>query len=153
MYAINLGVHDREMAIKMAKIYSSSHESVSYKEFKQWIQELDYSFWEANFQDIDKDIIDDCYQRVIAKTYTEGKSKLTLKFYLKQLEPKEGIKKDNLIVVKYNNEFWVCTFDYKKVGKLTGTNIERLQEIDRQKKDLIIEELNMESKTLTVGII
>jgi len=153
VYAINLGVHDREMAIKMAEIYSSSHESVSYKEFKQWIQELDYSFWEANFQDKDKDIIDDCYQRVIAKTYTEGKSKLTLKFYLKQLEPKEGIKKDNLIVVKYNNEFWVCTFDYKKVGKLTGANIERLQEIDRQKKDLIIEELNMESKTLTVGII
>jgi replicative superfamily II helicase len=153
VYAINLGVHDRETAIKMAEIYSISHESVSYKEFKQWLQELDYSFWEANFQDIDKDIIDDCYQRAIAKTYAEGKSKLTLEFYLKQLEPKEGIKKDNLIVVKHNNEFWVCTFDYKKVGKLAGANVERLQEIDRQKKDLVIKELNMESKTLTVDII
>lgn len=153
VYSINLGVHDREMAIKMAEIYSSSHESISYKEFKQWLQELDYSFWEANFQDKDKDIIDDCYQRVIAKTYAEGKSKLSLEFYLKQLEPKEVIKKDNLIVVKYKNEFWVCTFDYKKVGKLTGTNVEQLQKIDRQKKDLVIEEVNMESKTLTVGII
>ena len=153
VYAINLGVHNREIAIKMAEIYSVSHESFSYKEFKQWLQELDYSFWEANFQDKDKGIIDDCYQRVITKTYAEGKSELALEFYLKQLEPIEGIKKDSLIVVKYNNEFWVCTFDYKKVGKLTGTNIERLQEIDRQKKDLVIEELNRESKTLTVGII
>jgi len=153
VYAINLGVHDRETAIKMAEIYSISHEAVSYKEFKQWLQELDYSFWEANFQDKDKDIIDDCYQRVIAKTYAEGKSKLTLEFYLKQLEPKEGIKKDNLIVVKYNNEFWVCTFDYKKVGKLTGANVEILQGIDKQKKDLVIEELNRGSKTITVGII
>jgi len=153
VYAINLGVHDRETAIKMAEIYSISHEPVSYKEFKQWLQELDYSFWEANFQDKDKDIIDDCYQRVVAKTYAEGKSKLTLEFYLKQLELKEGIKKDNLIVVKHDNEFWVCTFDYKKIGKLAGTNLERLQEIDRQKKDLVIKELNMEGKTLTVGII
>jgi len=153
VYAINLGVHDREMAIKIAEIYSISHESVSYKEFKKWLQELEYSFWEANFQNKDKDIIVDCYQRVITKTYVEGKSKPTLEFYLGKLEPIEGIRKDNLIVVKYNNEFWVCTFDYKKVAKLTGTNVKRLQEIDRQKKDLVIEELNWESKTLTVSII
>jgi len=153
VYAINLGVHDKEMAIKMAEIYSIFHESVIYKEFKQWLQELDYSFWEANFQNKDKDIIDNCYQRVITKTYAESKSKLTLEFYLKQLEPIEEIRKDNLIVVKYNNEFWVCTFDYKKVGKLTGVNVELLQGIDRQKKDLVIEELNRETKTIKVGII
>jgi len=153
VYAINLGVHDREMAIKMAEIYSISHESVSYKEFKKWLQELEYSFWEANFQNKDKDIIDDCYQRVTAKTYVESKSKPTLEFYLEKLELIEGIRKDNLIVVKYSNEFWICTFDYKKVGKLAGTNVEQLQKIDRQKKDLVIKELNMESKTLTVGII
>ena len=140
VYAMNLGVFDRQLAIKLADIYLATHESLTFHEFKEWLQGLDYSEWVEMLEDENKDVVDECYQRIIAKRDVSEQTRMVLEFDLLDMCEIEEAANEDLIVVKYGGDFWLCSFDYQKIGKLAGANLSRLEEVDRRNYDLIVED-------------
>ena len=57
------------------------------------------------------------------------------------------------IVIKYLNDFWICTFDYKRIGKLTGENVENLIKINRQYKDILIEDISIDKRKCIIRVL
>ena len=67
VYALNLGVFDRQLTIKVADKYLAEHESLTYHEFKDWLQGIEYSVWVEMLSGESNDLVDECYERLSAK--------------------------------------------------------------------------------------
>jgi len=91
-------------------------------------------------EDENKDVVDECYQRIIAKRDVSEQTRMVLEFDLLDMCEIEEAANEDLIVVKYGGDFWLCSFDYQKIGKLAGANLSRLEEVDRRNYDLIVED-------------
>jgi len=140
VYAMNLGIFDRQLAIKLADIYLAAHESLTFHEFKEWLQGLDYSKWVEMLKDENKDVVEECYQRISAKRDVSEQTRVVLEFDLLDMCEIEEAANEDLIVVRYGGDFWLCSFDYQKIGKLAGANLSRMEEVDRRNYDLIVED-------------
>lgn len=152
VYAINSGVFDRHLAIKIANVYSAEHESLTFSEFKQWLQGMDHSMWAGMLTGEDRSTIDECYQRVAAKKNVSGQRTMVLEFNLSDICEIEETLEEDLIVVKYGDDFWLCTFDYQRVGKLAGANLSRLAQVDRRNRDLIVEEFVRKEARVSIRV-
>lgn len=153
VYAMNLGVPDRQFAIKLADEYLKEHESPTYGEFKEWLQCTDYAEWLDMFADQDRDIVDDYYERFDTKRNASEQPKVVLDFDLVDMMEIAESTDEDLIIVKYRGDFWLCTFDFRKLGKLAGANISRLEQVDRQNRDLILEDFSRDKKRVGVRIL
>jgi len=152
VYALNLGVFDRQLAIKVADIYLAEHDSLTFHEFKEWLQGMDYSLWAEMLKDENKDLVDECYQRLSVKRDVSKEPRVVLDFNLSDMCEIENLANEDLIVVKYGGDFWLCSFDYKKIGKLAGANLSRLEEVDRRNYDLIVEDFVKKDARVTIRV-
>lgn len=155
VYAIALGVNHKEIAMKLHDLYIKENDVLtSFVAFKKWINRLSYSDWLSLFNEKEgkTTILEECYRRVTSKITDDNINKTILEFDLSEGTELDASKAD-LIVSKFNDEFWLSTYDYKKVGKLTGKNLSRLKEVDRQKNDLIITKYDTRNKKVVITII
>jgi hypothetical protein len=56
VYAISLGVHDRQIAIALSTAYQPTHPETEYSNFKKWLFTLSYDDWKGIIQVEDKNI-------------------------------------------------------------------------------------------------
>ena len=138
--------------IKLADIYLAGHESLIFHEFKEWLQGMDYSEWVEMLKDENKDLVDECYQRLSAKRDVSEQTRVVLDFDLSDMCEIEEVANEDLIVVKYGGDFWLCSFDYQKIGKLAGANLSRLEEVDRRNYDLIVEEFVKKEAKVSIRV-
>ncbi|MEA5621427.1 Hachiman antiphage defense system protein HamA [Nostoc sp. UHCC 0251] len=154
VYAINLGIHDREIAILIGEAYRTDNKTLEFKLFKEWILELNLEQWNSFF--IEKNIDDyrilDCFNKVQSKQTSLINQKEILEFSVVGNQFTNSMKFDKLIIVKYENEFYLSTYDYEENWKLMGENIERLTELDRQMNDLVVDNINQEREIVTIRI-
>ena len=155
VYAINIGINDRKIAIELAEYYSSKHVSSSYFDFYLWLLELFSKFNSGKLEDDEYNIINlirDYVQRIDDKFRMKEDIRKDLDFNLIDILFSKIENKNDLIVVKYLNEFLVCTFDYKRIGKLNGENVEKLRKIDRHKRDILIENISIDEKKCIIRV-
>jgi replicative superfamily II helicase len=153
VYALNLGVFDRQLAIKVADKYLAEHESLTYHEFKDWLQGMEYSVWIEMLKGENNDLVDECYERLSAKRDISKQPSVILDFNLSDMCEIEEVADEDIIVVKYSEDFWLCTFDYQRIGKLVGENISRLEVVDRRNYDLIVEDFVRKEARVSVRIL
>jgi superfamily II DNA/RNA helicase len=152
VYAVNLGVYDRQLAIKIADMYLEKHGSTSFGQMKDWLQGIDYPSWVEMLKGNNQNAVDDCYERIKTKKSTE-QSEVVLEFNLSDLQPTEKIGDEDLIVVKYKEDYWLCTYDYRRIGKLTGANLSRLHDVDRRNRDLIVEDFDKTRSGVSIRVL
>ncbi len=150
VYAMNLGVYDRQLGIRIEDTYLKEHGSTSFGQVKDWLQGIDYTSWAEMLKGNDQNAIDECFGRIKAKESTE-QSEVVLEFNLSDLQPVEKIGDEDLIVVRYKEDYWLCTYDYRRIGKLSGENLSRLHDVDRRNRDLIVEDFD--KTTVSVRIL
>jgi hypothetical protein len=152
VYAVNLGVYDRRLAIRIADTYLKKHGSTSFGQVKDWLQGIDYTSWAEMLKGNNQNAIDECYERIKTKKSAE-QSEVVLEFNLSDLQPVEKIGDEDLIVVKYKEDYWLCTYDYRRIGKLTGENLNRLHDVDRRNRDLIVEDFDKTRSEVSIRVL
>lgn len=152
-YAINLGVTDRQLAIKIGDHYLTSHESVTFFGVREWLQAIEQSELRKILESEDPKTVDELYQKISAKKDKTKRPGLVLKFKLSDVIESGEFENEDLIVVRYVNDFWLCTFDYQRIAKLAGANLTRLQDINRRNNDLIIDNYSLEKRTVSIRVL
>lgn len=153
VYALHLGISDREFAIRLAIEYQKEHEKLNYIEFKDWLQAIEYTIWLNLFKDKPEDIIEYYYNEISNRKEVSEQTKLILEFNLLDYKEIGDIPDHDLIIVSYKGEFWLCTYDYQRIGKLTGPNVDRLVSINRRDFDLVIQDFNKKAEKVSINIL
>ena len=148
-----MGISDREFAIRLAIEYQKEHEKLNYIEFKDWLQAIEYTIWLNLFKDKPEDIIEYYYNEISNRKEVSEQTKLILEFNLLDYKEIGDIPDHDLIIVSYKGEFWLCTYDYQRIGKLTGPNVDRLVSINRRDFDLVIQDFNKKAEKVSINIL
>jgi len=151
-YAINLGITDRQLAIKIGDVYLSKHKSFTFFEFKEWLQTMEQSELQKILESEDPKVVYELYQKISTKKDQKKRPEAVLEFNLSDMTELDKVANEDLIVVRYANDFWLCTFDYRRIAKLAGANLTRLHEINRRNIDLIIENYSRVKKTVSIRV-
>jgi len=152
-YAINLGITDRQLAIKIGNHYLGEYEFFTFFEFKEWLQAIEQPELKKILESEDPKIVDDLYQKVSIKKDRTKRPGVVLKFDLLDVVEWGDVKNEDLIVVRDASAFWLCTFDYRRIAKLTGANLTQLQDVDRRNNDLIIDNYSLVKKTVSIRVL
>jgi replicative superfamily II helicase len=160
VYAISLGVHDRQMAIVMSHGYQAIHAETEYSNFKAWLFGLTFDQWKEIIDEQEEKVnsihIQDCFDNVQQKQQELEKSSLTFECSIIQIDDSKEIdkllNKENLIIVSFDGYLWLTTYDYQFFGRLAGENIDKLNQFDRQIHDLIINSVDMERRVVSISV-
>ena len=142
VYALHLGISDREFAIRLAIEYQKEHEKLNYIEFKDWLQAIEYTIWLDLFKDKPEDIIEYYYNEISIRKEVSEQTKVILEFNLLDYKEVGDIPDHDLIIANYKGEFWLCTYDFQRIGRLTGPNVDRLAGINRREFDILIQDFD-----------
>jgi hypothetical protein len=158
VYAISLGVHDRQIAIALSTAYQPTHPETEYSNFKKWLFTLSYDDWKGIIQVEDKNIsrLEEYFnevqrkQRKLEKNSTVLDCSLTLVYSSSQ--NKKGIDKNNLILVSFDEELYLTTYDYQHYWQLGGENADRLRLFDRQMHDFIVDDIDQQREIVSISV-
>jgi len=153
VYAINLGVSDRRLAVRIGDAYLSEHDSVGFAALKEWLQGIGYSEWGKMLKGENPDVVNECYQLVSAKKEKIKKADAVLEFNVSDVQEVEEADAEDLIVVRHGGDFVLCTFDYRRIGRLTGANLARLEQVDRRNRDVVVEEFSHSKKWASIRVL
>lgn len=92
-------------------------------------------------------------ERLSAKKDISKQPSVILDFNLSDMCEVEEVANEDIIVVKYSDDFWLCTFDYQRIGKLVGENISRLEVVDRRNYDLIVEDFVRKEAKVSIRVV
>jgi hypothetical protein len=62
------------------------------------------------------------------------------------------INKENLIIVSYDENLWLTTYDYQWFWRLGGENLDKLNQFDRRIHDLIINDIDIERRVVSISV-
>ncbi len=153
VYAINMGITDREVAMFLSQSYMDNNESQDYNTFKTWLLNLDSDAWNEIFQstDIAQHQWHEQYENVLDKFGSIADIAHLMEFVVEGELLDNGIKPEDFSIVQVGNDFWLTTLDYEKFWKLTGENIEVLAQVDRQLQAVVVDAFSEDRRSLTIG--
>ncbi|GCL36469.1 MAG: hypothetical protein ACKO9I_00670 [Sphaerospermopsis kisseleviana] len=61
-----------------------------------------------------------------------------------------NVEKDDLIIVSFDENLYLTTYEYKFYCQLGGDNIENLKQFDRQVYDFIIDDIDQQRETVSI---
>ena len=158
VYAISLGVHDRQIAITLSTAYQASHPETEYSNFKEWLFGLSFDQWKeiVGVQEEEIDNIQDYFANVQQKQQKLEKSLLVFECSIistsDSTEIDKLINKENLIIVSYDENLWLTTYDYQWFWRLGGENLDKLNQFDRRIHDLIINDIDIERRVVSISV-
>ncbi|OUC15601.1 MAG: hypothetical protein B0A82_06605 [Alkalinema sp. CACIAM 70d] len=158
VYAISLGVHDRQIAIALSIAYQEISSETEYSNFKEWLFTLSFDHWKRFTQVEDENIsrLEECFNEVQKKQRKLEKSSTTFECLLERVDlssqKDEGIDKNDLIVVSFDSQLYLTTYDYHNYWQLGGENADKLKLLDRKIYDFIIDNINPEEKIASISV-
>ncbi|MBD1808859.1 DUF1837 domain-containing protein [Microcoleus sp. FACHB-SPT15] len=158
VYAISLGAYDRQIAINLSKVYRSEHSTVEYSLFKEWLFDLDLAQWIALFDNEDSKTlrIIDCFESIQrrkgalqtnSRTFSLSLNEIIHEVYQRTESP---IELEELIVINYEDQLLLTTYDYSQFWQLEGLDIDRLKQLNRKMSDLIVTEFKPQQKFVKI---
>jgi replicative superfamily II helicase len=150
VYAISLGVHDRQIAIDLSTAYQAISPETDYSNFKEWLFSLSYDSWKGIIQVEDENFgrIEECFNEVQKKQRKLEKNSTVLDcsstIVHSSSQNKEGIDKNNLILVCFDEQLYLTTYDYQHYWQLGGENADKLRLFDRQMHDFVVVDIDQQ---------
>jgi superfamily II DNA/RNA helicase len=158
VYAMSLGVHDRQFAITLSNTYQTIHSETKYSTFKEWLFNLDFGQWVEILQ-VYKGSgrkIEECFDNIQRRQQTLQSNQNVFDCIFINVENSinidGSIQLNELLVVEFNDHLWMTTYDYQKYWQLAGVNIDKLRQFNRQMQDLIIQEVNFQQSTVQISV-
>lgn len=158
VYAISLGVHDRQIAIALSTAYQTIFPETDYSNFKEWLFSLSYDSWKGIIQVEDENFgrIEECFNEVQKKQRKLEKNSTfldcSLSIVYSSSQNKEGIDKNNLILVSFDEQLYLTTFDYQHYWQLGGENTDKLRLFDRQIHDFIVDNIDQQREIVSISV-
>jgi replicative superfamily II helicase len=156
VYAISLGVHDRQIAIALSTTYQSTFPQIEYTHFKKWLFTLSFNQWKDIVHVEDENIskIEEHFKNVQTKQQKLEKNTTIFDCSLIKINDfiitNENVEKDDLIIVSFDENLYLTTYEYKFYCQLGGEKIERLKQFDRQVYDFIIDDIDEQRDTVSI---
>jgi len=158
VYAMSLGVYDRQFAISLSKAYQTIHPQTEYSTFKEWLFNLDFGQWveilQAHTGSSRK--IEECFNNIQHKQQTLQSNDKVFDCTFINVENSVNIdgsiQLNELLVVEFNDHLWITTYDYQKYWQLSGVNIDKLKQFNRQMQDIIIQQIDFQQSTAKISI-
>ncbi|MGV0102619.1 Hachiman antiphage defense system protein HamA [Nostoc sp. DSM 114160] len=158
VYAISLGVYDRQIAITLSNAYQTLYPQTEYPIFKEWLFNLDFGQWVQllKLSNGSSRKIEECFDNVQQKQQTlQTNQKVFDCTFIdvgKSLKLDDSIKLDELLVVGFDDHLWLVTYDYQKYWQLCGENVDKLKRFNRQMQDLILQKIDVQQATVTISV-
>ena len=158
VYAISLGVHDRQIAIKLSTAYQAIFPKTVYSNFKEWLFTLSFDQWKELVQVEDENIrqVEECFNNVQKKQRKLEKNLTVFDCSLHTLNdsPKINaeIDKNNLIVVSFDKNLYLTTYDYQNYWQLGGENVDKLKLFDRQIHDFMVNNIDQQREIVSISV-
>jgi replicative superfamily II helicase len=155
VYAISLGVFDRQIAIALSKEYQAHHATINYSQFKAWLFKLGIEQWMVLFpkDSIQQFNIEECFQSIQSRKISlESASKDFTLFFSDEIEISQLDSYEEFIIVNYNDKLWLTTYDYANFWELSGQNIEQLKQLHCNMYDLVITEFKTNPNAVQVRV-
>ena len=158
VYAISLGVHDRQMAIDLSKSYQAIYPETEYSDFKKWLFELSFDRWKEIVEVEDKNSIkvEEFFNNVQKKQRKLEKNSTVFDCSLVKVNDftknNEEIDKNNLIVVSFDKKLYLTTYDYQNYWQLSGENVDKLRLFDRQINDFIVSDIDSKKGIVLISV-
>ena len=158
VYAISLGVKDRQIAIALSNAYQIICPETEYSKFKEWLFSLSHNQWKEMVQIGDDSInkIDECFNEVQKKQRKLEKQSTTFDCSLCRengfIKNNETINKNDLIIVRFDEQLYLVSYDYLHYWKLDGDNVDKLSQYDRQINDFIVNHFDQQMGTVSISV-
>jgi len=158
VYAIILGVQDRQTAITLSNAYQGIYPETEYSTFREWLFKLDFEQWLAFFNtDSGNNYkLKECFDNVQKKQQTlQNRQKVfDCKFINvgKSFKIDNSIEPDELVIVEFEGHLWLTTYDYQKYWQLCEENADKLKQFDRQIHDLVVQKINAQEEKVTIAV-
>lgn len=158
VYAISLGIKDRQIAIALSNAYQTICTETEYSKFKEWLFSLSHNQWKEMLQIEDDSInkIDECFNEVQKKQRKLEKQSTTFDCSLCRengfLKNNEAINNNDLIIVEFDEQLYLVTYDYQNYWKLCGDNVDKLSQYDRQINDFIVNNFDQQMGTVSISV-
>jgi replicative superfamily II helicase len=156
VYAISLGVYDRQIAIALSTTYQLAFPQIEYTHFKRWLFTLSFEQWKdiAHVEDENISKIEEHFKNVQTKQQKLEKNTNIFDCSLIKINDfiitNENVEKDDLIIVSFDENLYLTTYEYKLYYQLAGEKIERLKQFDRQVYDFIINDIDPQRETVSI---
>ncbi|GAB1544047.1 hypothetical protein NUACC21_67230 [Scytonema sp. NUACC21] len=158
VYAMSLGVHDRQFAIIISKTYQAIHSETNYSTFKEWLFNLEFGQWveilQAHTGSSRK--IEECFDNIQRKQQTLQSNQKVFDCMFISVDNSanvdSSIQLDELILVEFNDDLWMTTYDYQKYWQLSGVNIDKLKQFNRQMQDIITQQIDFQQSTVKISV-
>jgi replicative superfamily II helicase len=158
VYAISLGIHDRQIAIALSTAYQAIYPETEYSNFKEWLFTLSFDHWKRITQVEDENIsrLEECFNEVQKKQRKLEKNSTVLDcsstIVYSSSQNKEGIDKNNLILVSFDEQLYLTTYDYQHYWQLGGENADKLRLFDRQIHDFFVVDIDQQREIASISV-
>ncbi|UUO13602.1 Hachiman antiphage defense system protein HamA [Dolichospermum heterosporum] len=158
VYAISLGVHDRQIAIALSTTYQLAFPQIEYTHFKRWLFTLSFEQWKdiAHVEDENISKIEEHFKNVQTKQQKLEKNTNIFDCSLIKINDfiitNGNVEKDDLIIVSFDENLYLTTYEYKFYCQLDGEKIERLKQFDRQVYDFVIDDIDQQRETVSIVV-
>jgi hypothetical protein len=158
VYAISLGVHDRQIAIALSTAFQAIYPETDYSSLKEWLFSLSYDSWKGIIHVADENLgrIEECFNEVQKKkrglekhlTVLDCSSTIVHSF----TKNKDRIDKNNLILVNFDEQLHLTTYDYQDFWQLGGENADKLRLFDRQVHDFVVVDTDQQREIASISV-
>jgi hypothetical protein len=152
IFIINLGVNDRQCAIRFAEEYLQFNDKVSFERVKKWLHSLTEDQFRLHLKGMDEEIIIQGYEKVQEKKVSDQNGKIVKWFRASMIKKDAGRDTSSLKVVRLGDECWVVTPNFERVCKFDTGAINVLRNIDMQKTDVAIQSFLIKNSHAKVEI-
>ncbi|MDX2256526.1 MAG: Hachiman antiphage defense system protein HamA [Pseudanabaenaceae cyanobacterium bins.39] len=157
VYAISLGIHDRQIANAFSIAYQATHPETEYSNFKQWLFALSFEQWEEIF-DAKEDRANSIKEYFVSVQQKKQKlEKDSLVWECSIILTSDSMiniltNVENLIITSFKKCLWLTTYDYQYFWKLDGENIDKLSQFNRQMQDLIVNDIDLQRRVVSISV-
>ncbi|WP_375471925.1 hypothetical protein [uncultured Nostoc sp.] len=64
----------------------------------------------------------------------------------------DSIELDELLLVEFDDHLWITTYDHQKYWQLSGVNIDKLKQFNRQMQDIIVQKIDFQQSTTKISV-
>jgi hypothetical protein len=89
----------------LATEYQKEHEKLSYGDFKDWLQAIEYAYWANLVKDKSVDLMEYYYNEINVRTQISEQTNLILEFDLLDYNEIVDIHDHDLMIASYKGEF------------------------------------------------
>ena len=158
VYAISLGIRDRQIAIALSTAYQENCSQTDYSSFKEWLYMLSFDDWQIIIKVGDEKIskLEEYFRDVHKKIAKTRENSTILDFSIDRVsgfpQNSERIDQNNFIIVNFDEQLYLTTYDYSSYWQLGGANIDRLRLFDRSIHDFIVVDIDQQNKKISIAV-